>query len=333
MKFNELGRIGPIREHVIVFVCEDDLLAEEARPVFADAFGGEWVFERLTLREFEALDGRELVERALSPPLFGPARALIVAEAGKVTKKKLEVLEEVAALEASSLKIILGSSARKLPRSLSGFRSIVVDPLRPGDAVRWLRQRYEVRPEVAQYLVDALGSELRPLSAEMEKLMAYVREARPVEIRDVDSLTLRSEQFSPFDLDDAVMEGDYRKAVRIADAMVEEGLQPLVVLARVARVWRQLFVGKVLSGSRPGREIAAAAGVPHWKAQALLRGCQRVSAALLANGFGLLLEADQTLKSAPTDKVLVLDLLLWRLLGTEGTRPDGLRPRSYSPVS
>ena len=320
MRFSEFTKLEPSRlGHIVVFVCADDLLVDESREVFQRLFraesGGEWAFERLTVKEFEAIDGPDLMEAALGPPLFGPSRALLVSDGGKVTKKKMALVDEIASLEHSSLKIVfVTASKRGVPKAKTKLPTIEIEPVRPGDAARWLRQRYKVGPEVAQYLVETLGSELRLLALEMDKLSAYVRESRPVEIHDVDLLTLRSEQFSPFDLDDAVIERDYTKAVRVADAMVEEGMEPLIILSRVARVWRQLFVGKALAGHRSARDVAAAASVPHWKAAAFRSGCERHPMAALVRGFRELVAADKRFKSASTDRILLLDLLLWKLL-------------------
>lgn len=316
MKFEELTSekltgVG----HAFVFICPDDLLVDESRRIFAHAFGGEWAFERLSVKEFESIDGADLVEAALSPPLFGPGRALVVSEAGKVTRKRMDIIGEIASMADSSLKIILlASSRRDTPKKAPSLRVIEVDPIRTRDASRWLRRTYNVTPEVAQYLVETLGSELRPLSQEIEKLTTYVRGGRPVELRDIDMLTLRSEQFSPFQLDDALIERDYPKAVRVADGMAEEGIEPLVILARIARVWRQLLIGKALASTCSQKELAARASIPHWKASTFRAACERIPWSVLFDGFQGLLAADEKFKSTPTDRALVLDLLLWRLL-------------------
>ena len=68
-------------------------------------------------------------------------------------------------------------------------------------------------------------------------------------------------RFGPWELDDAILERDYRKAVSVVGAMLDDGVEPLLVLSKIVRVWRQLFIGKGLAGKRSANEVAAAAGV------------------------------------------------------------------------
>jgi DNA polymerase-3 subunit delta len=331
MKFSEFLEFEPRKpSHVYTFLCEDELLVEEARAVwrriFAAGSGGDWEFERMAVKEFEAMEPAALIEAALSPPLFGPSRVLMVFDAARLTKKRLEAVGEVAALAASSIRIILVIRSGKKPARGGAFPTVAIDAVGPGDAARWLRKKYGVDAEVARYLVENLGCELRPLASEMEKLTAYAGGDRPVGVDDVDLLTLRVDQSSPFEFDDAVLAGDAVRAVALAEAMLSGGAEPLVVLARIARIWRQLTVGQGLLGRVGPREMAAAASVPHWKAGAFRSACERVSGQRLKAGFPELVRADRRFKSSATDPRLVLDLLLWRLLGAAD--PPGVRPRS-----
>lgn len=330
MKFSEFARKDrALGGHAFVFVCGDDLLVGESLPVwgrlFASDAGGEWGFERLSAREFEALDGAELLEAALSPPLFGPSRALVVSPADKVTRKRMAVAEEIAGLPTSSLKIVfVASSRRALPRGAK-LPVIEIDPVRSGDAVRWLRQRFGLEPEVAQYLVETVGLDLNALARETEKLTTYVRQERAVAVSDVDLLTLGTDQFSPFDLDDAVLDQDYPKAVRVASAMMEEGVEPLVLLFRVARTWRQLLGGKTAARRADPREVAAAVGIPQWKAARFRASCERVAWPRLLGGFRELVAADRRFKTTGANPNLVLALLLWKLAGAREPGASGGR--------
>ncbi len=234
MKFSEFLRKQPPKANLYMFVCEDDFLVDESQSVWARCFGGEWRFQKLPLKEFDTIPISDLMEWALTPPLFGPARALIVTGAGKLTRKRTTELEPLSAVEHSSLKIVFVLSSRP-SRSRPPFPLIQIDRLRPEDMVRWLSGRFGVTLEVARYLVDNLVPELLPLKQEVEKLQTYVGGARQVEIADVDQLIFRSEQYGPFELDDAFLAKDYPKSVRVLGAMVEEGVEPILILSKLVR--------------------------------------------------------------------------------------------------
>src|SRR5581483_10011079 len=214
----------------------------------------------------------------------------------------------------SSLKIILATAT---PKNIEGwaraFATVEIDPLRAADAARWLIDRHKVSAEVARYMVETLGTDLCQLNTEIEKLQTYAG-TRAVDVRDVDVLILRSEQFGPFELDDAVQAADYRKAVQVLTAMLDDGVEPLMILARIVRVWRQLFVGKAIVGKKSAKDVAMAAGAPVWKANEFAASCRKHEWKRLASGFRELLNADRAFKSS-TDPEVYFDVLLWKLIG------------------
>jgi DNA polymerase-3 subunit delta len=239
---------------------------------------------------------------------------LIVTNAEKIVKSRVEDLTALDGVKDSSLRIVLATVSRKSIVNLEkAFPVIEIDPVKPIDAARWLIDRYKLAPEVARYLVDNVGTDLYQLNNEVQKLQTYAG-TRPIDIRDVDTLILRSEQFGPFELDDAVLARDYKKAVQVIGSMLDEGVEPLLVLSRIVRVWRQLFVGKSLSGRRSAKDVAAAAQVPSWKAADFAASCRKFEWQQLARGFRLLLSADRAFKTSTPNAEGYLDVMLWKMM-------------------
>ena len=313
MKFSEFRRQSAAPPgHVFVFACEDDFLVEESKAVWTQLFGGNWAVEKISAKELDS------IESALTPPLFGDSCVLMVTNAGKVPKKRLTHLVEINALQDSSLKIILCvADRRSLQAWTKMFKVVEIDPLRPADAIRWVKERYGVRSEVASYVVENIGAELYPLYGELEKLQTYVKKERPIEVKDVDMLILRSEQFGPFELDDAVLARDYRKAVRVTEAMIEEGVEPFKILGKLASLWRKLFASKQLIDRGLGSEVARALGLHDFVAGKLRKAAGGFSSEQLVLGFSELLKADKAFKStsASANPEYCFDAMLWKLIG------------------
>ncbi len=317
MKFSEFRQYQPKPgQNVFVFVCEDDFLVEESRAVWLRIFGGSWVFEKYAAKEFEEIPAGRLMDEALTPSLFTQNRALLVTNAEKLTKGRIEHLTALQNVANASLKVVLVTSGRKSADALAKIFPIVeIDTLRPADVARWLVDRYKLAPEIARHLVENVGTELYALHTEIEKLKTYVGDTRPIELRDIDVLILRSEQFGPFELDDAIIARDFKKAVQVLGAMLDEGVEPLIILSRIVRVWRQLFVGKGLVGKRSAKDLAAAALVPMWKAGDFAAGCKKFEWKQLAAGFRLLLQADRAFKTSTPNPEGYFDVMLWKLIG------------------
>jgi DNA polymerase III subunit delta len=320
MKFSEFKQFQPRQQsNVFAFVCEDDFLVEESRAVWQRVFNsaspGTWVVEKYTVKEFEEIPSGRLMDDALTPSLFTQNRILLVTNAEKLTKGRTEDLTKLQSVPGASLRVVLVTNNRKTADTWAKLFPIVeIDQLKPADIARWLMDRYKLTAEIARYLVDNVGTELFLLHSEVEKLKTYVGDARPLEIRDVDVLILRSEQFGPFELDDAVLAGDYKKAVQVVGAMLDDGLEPLIVLSRIIRVWRQLFIGKSLVGKRSARDVAAAAMVPSWKAGDFAAACRKFEWKGLAGGFRLLLNADRAFKTSSPNPEGYFDVMLWKML-------------------
>jgi DNA polymerase III delta subunit len=301
-------------DNVLVFVCEDDFLVEESRRVWAGAFEGNWLIEKLHVKEFEEIEFARLMDDALTPSLFAQNRMLMVTNAEKLTKGRIEELSRLKEIASSSLKVILiFGSLRLVDVWTKAFPNIIIDALKQADSARWVMDRYGLGPDIARYIVENVGADLYPLHNEIEKLQTFVGTGKSITNRDVDELILRSERFGPFELDDAILARDYRKSVQVAGAMLNDGMEALFVLARIVRVWRQLFIGKGLVSQRSAKEVAAIAGVPSFKAGEFLASCRRYEWKQLASGFHELLNLDRTLKSSSPDVEACFDMMLWKL--------------------
>ena len=316
MRFSEFKQYQPKKpSNIFVFICEDEYLVEESRPVWQRIFGGDWVFEKYAAKEFEEIPAGRLMDDALTPSLFTQNRVLIVTNAEKMTKGRTEDLVKLQELPNSSLRIVLTAGSRKSVDTLARvFPFIEIDELKPVDVARWLMDRYKLAPEMARYLVDNVGMDLYQLHSEMEKLQTYVGNSRQIEARDVDALILRSEQFGPWEMNDAILARDYKKTVQVIGAMLDDGVEPLVVLSRIVRVWRQLFVGKSLAGKKSAKDVAAAAMAPVWKAAEFTASCKEYEWKQLASGFRLLLNADRAFKTSTPNPGGYFDVMLWKMM-------------------
>ncbi len=322
MKFSEFTRYEPNENcNVFVFACEDDFLVEESRPIWQRIFGrhsGTFktaLFEKYSAKEFDEIPTGRLMEDALTPSLFSQSRIVFVMGADRLTKTRIEDLNNLRTIPSSSLRIVLGTNTRKAVEIWAKMFPVVeIDSLRIADVARWLMERYSLSAEIARYLIDSIGTDLYQLHNEIEKLKTYVGNSGPIEAKDIDALILRSEQFGPFELDDAVLARDYKKAVQVVGSMLDDGVEPLIVLSRIVRVWRQLFIGKSVVGKKGAKDAAAAAMVPAWKASEFAASCRKFEWKQLAAGFRLLLSADRALKTSTPNPEGYFDVMLWKMI-------------------
>jgi hypothetical protein len=87
-----------------------------------------------------------------------------------------------------------------------------------------------------------------------------------------------------------------------------------MLLSRIVRVWRQLFVGKSLVGKASAKDVTATALVPAWKAADFTASCKKFEWKQLAGGFRLLLNADRAFKTSTPNPEGFLDVMLWKMM-------------------
>jgi len=110
VKFSEFKQYQPKQAaNVFVFVCEDDFLVEESRPIWQRIFCGNWVFEKSPAKEFEEIPSGRLMDDALTASLFKQNRIFIVTNAEKMTKGRVEDLRALQEVRNSSLNIVFAS--------------------------------------------------------------------------------------------------------------------------------------------------------------------------------------------------------------------------------
>lgn len=328
MKFADFERTSlPATGNVFVFAANEDFYFDESVTVWPRLLGQGWVVERMTVADFEEVPAQRLMDDALTPSLFAQSRAIAVSNPEKITKSRIEVLREIHALQPSSLKVILnGRPDSKRTRGKSteawfqGFPAFEIDDPDPPEVVRWLTSRFQLSPDVARYVVETTAADLQTLVTEVEKLKTYAG-AADVTTTDVDVLLLRAEQYGPFELEDAVVTADVKRAMTVTSAMLADGSDHLRVLYSISKAWRQLFAAKCMAGGRLPREASAVLMIPDWKLGRVAATSRKLSWRVLTEGFTHLLAADRAFKSSAVNPQHYFDILLWKLFTPDTSAP------------
>lgn len=160
-----------------------------------------------------------------------------------------------------------------------------------------------LEPDAARRLVDETGDVPAAIFDAVERLHVYTGGKGPVRTADVEAVLALTRETALERLCDAVT---LRDAAAVADAAATlEDVEPVAAVARLQSRIRQLLA---LKGARLGRRNApawgaVAAGVDRWTVADLLDAVEAAHA------------ADVRAKSERIDRRLVLDALVWRLVG------------------
>ncbi|HVX34540.1 MAG TPA: DNA polymerase III subunit delta [Solirubrobacterales bacterium] len=99
-------------------------------------------------------------------------------------------------------------SARDMPRALAA------DAQRLG---------FKLEPAAARLLVERMGAEPLRLRNELERLALWAGDSRHVTAADLEEMIADTSEAAVWTLSDAVVEGDARTALRVAEQLIEQG--------------------------------------------------------------------------------------------------------------
>lgn len=186
----------------------------------------------------------------------------------------------------------------------------------PTDLVGWVRRRAadkggEFSPQAAHALVQAVGANQRLLDQEIEKLLTFVNQERPVASQDVSRLVPYAQEAVIFDAVDALGQRDGEKAAKLIHNLLDHGNDPRYLFAMIVRQFRLLIQIKELAdeGLNPPT-IAKTIKLHPFPTGKLYTQARNFSAEQLEHVHRRLLEIDVQIKTSQIDSVVALDLLI-----------------------
>lgn len=184
--------------------------------------------------------------------------------------------------------------------------------------------RLEVQAEGAAVseILQRTGGDLRHLASQLDKLALYAGPGKRITAEDVRRVVLRSTEVKTWELTAAIGQKDLRKAISIAEALLEDGEAPGGLLSYLNSYLRSLAQVQSAAG-RHGSSVAAVVreipGKKDYQVRKALEELRTWAPAELRLAFDMLCRADLRIKTGG-DPRLVLELLLVQLCARRGPR-------------
>ena len=263
---------GDVRP-VYLIAGEEAFLRRKAIDAIIDAVAGEedsdWVLERINGGSTPL---PAVLDAARSLPLFlpvtdRPVRVVLVSPFDPGTKADGDLLGAYLEdpVEATCLVFEAPSlDSRRTAAKLLATHATKVQctpPEREADVRRWIENSaasrgFDIAPDAVAYLLEMVGLDLQRLNQELDKVELFVAGGERLEARDLENLLGRSREHSVFELTDALVEGRADVALRVLNRLLDDGEEPLKILAMVSWVVRQLITACDLAGRGcPEREL------------------------------------------------------------------------------
>jgi len=280
----------------------------------------------------DATTADAILGAAASLPFLAARRLVIVREADALPAREAErLLAEMERLRGTagawpppSAAVVFaarGLDARAALRKAVPAEAQVEVRAPTGRAlVGWLQARargqgVELTSEAAELLIDLVGEEPSRLAGELEKACLYAGPGEPrIDVAEVRAVVGETRVRRLFELTRALEGGEAGTALRLLEALIAGGEEPLGLLAQVTRHVRELWQAKGWAEQgRAAPELARQLRRPPQAVEALLARAGAFSEARLGQTLAECWEVERRLKSGRDDPAALLTVLVARL--------------------
>lgn len=311
-------------EPVYLLAGDQDLLRELAAGKLQNAVVGEtpspFNFERF---DGESADIDEILNASNMMPLLGGRRLVLVKRASRLVESEPSLQAYVEDPNPATVLVLdldkKPDGRRKGWKDLEKNVAVVAcDAPDPWQLQDWVADEARARGlklprEELRYLVTEVGTDLRRLANEIEKLSLYASGDR-LDLETVAEVLGRGRAQSVFKFTDAVASGDAGSALRQLGRLLEEGEPPLRILALLDRLVGQLRMAMdAQAAGKRDSSLAGLLGAPPSAAKAIGERARRLDRGFLGRAVQALADTDRLLKSSRLPHRVVMEGLVLSL--------------------
>lgn len=320
------GRLQPL---YLLVGCESYLRDAAARNLTDAALSG------TLLREFNESSFSLLTDPALAAiaaaeqlPMMSERRVIKIRDFAKLRETDEEIIIRYLNRPADSTVMVFVADdldkRKKLTKALLTSCAVVEFPaVKDAEAKVWARARLKelktmIDERVLSEVIRLVGTNLQTLSSELDKLAAAALETRQITMELVDQLISHSRELSNFELGDQLVAGDRRRALETLHRLLDDEVQPVMLLGLIASNYHRLALAKELLNRGARDEVYRLVYGPPAKRDAFMNTLQRSEATKIARGIQLIAAADLAIKSSlggggPKGARLQLEVLVCEL--------------------
>lgn len=184
----------------------------------------------------------------------------------------------------------------------------------PGWIIRQAKQQGgQIDSHAAARLAEMVGPDPRQAAQEIAKLLSYVNWARPINVEDVEAVSIVTAEAGIFDMVDALALGNGRTAQKLLRRMLEDA-DAFSVWPMIIRQFRLLLLAREVIEQGGGEiETVQVLGVHPFVAKKAFGQARRFSLAALERIYHKLLDIDEAAKTGRTPLDVALEMLVVEL--------------------
>jgi DNA polymerase III subunit delta len=270
--------------------------------------------------------GTEIASAGQTLPMFADRRVVLVKRSGDLSPSALDILTEYIMDPSPSTCLIFEGEKldqrKKFPLEFKKHGNLV-EFKKPyenqlGPFIREEAAVYGKKVEAAatEMLIYLAGNNLQEIAAEVEKVATFIGNREIIRVADIKAIVSDTKVDSIFELTDAAGSKDLARALRSLNTILRDGEAPLMVLAMLARHFRQLWrVKELCNRGLPSPEIGKAAGINPYFMKGILEQARNFGIIEFKGIFERIFATDLALKTSGGKPLSLMECLVMDICG------------------
>ena len=315
------GEIGPL----YLLFGEESYLRDLAARAISDA-----ALKDAALREFNeasfslaGTDVQQAIAAAEQLPMMSSRRVVLVRDFSKLREADEGALLRYLARPVESSTVIFVADEldkrRKLSKTLLDVCAAVeFAPLADAELADWAKRRLkdlkvQTDERTLHQIVALVGSDVRTLSNELDKLATAALGSGLITMEMVDALINRSRELSNFELADHLIARNRKRALQTLRRLLDDGAEPVMLIGLIASNYHRLALAKeLMARGAPNNEVYRQVGI-FGRREEFLATARRSDAQTLARSIERIAAADLAIKTSQATPRLQLEVLICEL--------------------
>lgn len=313
----------------VYFLCGEDQYSIDAAVESIEKFVAPQIFSDFDKETFSSEKGQNLsqiLDAAYSFPFGGGKKLIILKNFEKFNDKK--ELNGYLAMPPEFTTLVIIQSNKVTDPSKEPY-SILLDKhflfearLAAGEElIEWVIKNCKnveinFTRENAQALLDIVGEDKALLEMQIQKFENYFAGKKEITFEEVKTISSPTKEYSIFNLQDAIGQGDKVKALEVAYNLLDSGVEMVFIVNMLAKFTLTIAqMTELLRSSVSDFEAAKLAGVSYGYYMNCKRARFLMDDKRLLNASRALLNADLLVKTTATDHKTILLILISEMMG------------------
>lgn len=316
------GKIEP----VYFLLGPESYLRDQAARAIADE-----ALRETLLREFndstfslKTGDARAAIAAAEQLPMMSPRRVVQIRDFSKLNEASEEILLAYINRPVETSVLIFNTDdidkRKKFTKKLMSGAAFEFAPLNNAELSAWARAhlaelKADAAPAVLSRIVELVGSNVRSLANELNKLATAALPSANITLDLVEELVGRSRELMNWELTDQMLSRNRARAVKTLQHLLDDGAPPVMLIGLIASTYRRMALAHaLLSKGAPPKEIFRQVPMPPFKQSSYLQMLNRVDGRKLARQMVRIAEADLGIKTSKATPRMQVELLVTELI-------------------